>query len=161
MACKTIKKINSRLNYLFSKKHFFNTRSQMALMQCIDSAAVWLCVLCALRGILILTKNWKIKFKLLRINVFEFASILIKWPIYHKMSWKKLDWLPTNDRINQCVLLISFKFVNGIGPNYLNEIFQWATESNRTLWNNYGKLKHPFRKTSDGQNSICFLEPSK
>lgn len=38
MACKTIKKINSRLNYLFSKKHFFDTRSQMALMQCIDSA---------------------------------------------------------------------------------------------------------------------------
>ena len=39
MAYKTIKKINSRLNYLFSKKHFFDTRSQMALMQCIDSAA--------------------------------------------------------------------------------------------------------------------------
>ena len=86
----------------------------------------------------------------------EFASILIKWPIYHKMSWEKLDWLPMNNRINQCVLLISFKFVNGIGPNYLNETFQWATESSRTLRNNYGKLKHPFRKTSDGQNLICF-----
>ena len=72
------------------------------------------------------------------------------------MSWEKLDWLPINNRINQCVLLISFKFVNGIGPNYLNETFQWATESSRTLRNNYGKLKHPFRKTRDGQNLICF-----
>ena len=32
--------------------------------------------------------NLKIKFKLPRINVFDFASILIKWLIYHKMSSK-------------------------------------------------------------------------
>ena len=48
-----------------------------------------------------------------------------------------------------------------MGPNYLNEVFQWAAESNRTLRNDYLKLKHPFRKTTAGQNSLCFLGPSK
>ena len=52
-------------------------------------------------------------------------------------EFEKLNWLPISDRINQCVLLTTFKFVSDISPNYLNEVFQWATERNRTLRNNY------------------------
>ena len=48
-----------------------------------------------------------------------------------------------------------------MGPNYLNEVFQWAAESNRTLRNDYLKLKHPFCKATAGQNSLSFLGPSK
>ena len=58
-------------------------------------------------------------------------------------------------------LSTTFKFVNDMGPNYLNEVFQWAAESNRTLRNDYLKLKHPFRKTTAGQNSLSFLGLSK
>ena len=76
-------------------------------------------------------------------------------------EFEKLNWLPISDKINQCVFLTTFKFVSDIGPNYLNEMFQWAAESNRTLRNDYRKLKHPFRKTAAGQNSLSFLGPSK
>ena len=31
-----------------------------------------------------------------------------------------------------------------MGPNYLNEVFQWAAESNRTLRNNYLKLVNQY-----------------
>ena len=55
----------------------------------------------------------------------------------------------------------TFKFVNNMGPNYLNEVFQWAAERNRTLRNDYLKLKHPFRKATAGQNSLSLLGPSK
>ena len=51
--------------------------------------------------------------------------------------------------------------VNDIVPNYLNEIFQWAPERNKTLRSNYCKSKHPFRKTTDNQNLLSFLEPLK
>ena len=54
-------------------------------------------------------------------------------------------------KLNQCVLLTTFQLLNDIGRNYLNEVFQWATESNRTLRNNYCKLKHPFYKTTANQ----------
>ena len=40
-------------------------------------------------------------------------------------------------------------------------VFQWAAESNRTLRNDYLKLKHPFCKTTAGQNSLSSLGPSK
>ena len=76
-------------------------------------------------------------------------------------EFEKLNWLPLSDRINQCVLSTTFKFVNDIGPNYLNEVFQWAAESNRILRNNYRKLKHLFRKTTAGHNSPSLLGPSK
>ena len=76
-------------------------------------------------------------------------------------AFEKLIWLPISNRINQCVLSTTFKFVNDICPNYLNEVFQWAAESNRTLRNDYRKLKHPFRNTTAGQNLLSFLGPTK
>ena len=76
-------------------------------------------------------------------------------------EFEKLNWLPISDRINQCILSTTFKFVNDVGPNYLNEVFQWVTESNKTLRNNYRKLKYPFPKTNAGQNSLSFLGRSK
>ena len=86
MAYKSIKKINSRLNYLFRKKNTFSHHAEDG-----SYATLWfsrIYIMRALRGILILTKNWKIKLKLLRINVFDFVLVLIKWLIYHKMSSK-------------------------------------------------------------------------
>ena len=76
-------------------------------------------------------------------------------------EFEQLNWRPISDRINQCILSTTFKFVNDIGPNYLNEVFQWAAESNRTLRNENFKLKHPFRKTTAGQSSLSFLGSSK
>ena len=76
-------------------------------------------------------------------------------------EFEKLNWLPISDRINQCILSTTFKFVNDMGPNYLNEVFQWAAESNRTLRNDHLKLKHPFRKTTAAQNPLSFLGLSK
>ena len=66
-------------------------------------------------------------------------------------EFEKLNWLPISDGISQCILLTTFKFVNDLGPNYFNEVFQWASESNRTLRNDYLKLKHPFRKKTASQ----------
>ena len=76
-------------------------------------------------------------------------------------KFEKLNWLPLSDRMSQLILSTTIKFINDIGPNYLNEVFQWAAESNRTLRNDYRELKHPFRKTTVGQNSLSFLSPSK
>ena len=78
-----------------------------------------------------------------------------------QIELEKLNWLAIRDGINQCILSTTFKFVNDIGPNYLNEVFQWAVENNRTLRNDYLKLKHPFPKTTAGQNSHSSLGPTK
>ena len=69
---------------------------------------------------------------------------------------EKLYLFAVSDRINQCILSTTFKFVSDIDPNYLNEMFQWTAESNRTLTNDYRKLKRSFRKITTGQNAFFF-----
>ena len=71
-------------------------------------------------------------------------------------EFEKLIWLPISDRINQRVISTTFKFVNDIGPNFLNEVFQWTVESNRTLRNDYRRFKHPLRKTTATTQKMKF-----
>ena len=108
-----------------------------------------------------LCKKLKNKIQTTQNKCVRFCLNLDKMAHISQNEFKKLNWLPISDRTNQCILSATFKFVNDIGPNYLNGRFQWAAESNRTLQNNYLKLKHPLCKITAGQNSLSFLGPSK
>ena len=158
MAYKTIKKINFRLNYLFRRKHILTASLRRLLCNTLIhphfdyACTAWYPNLCKkLKNKIQITQNKCVRFCL---NLDKMAHTL-------QNEFEKLNWLPISDRINQCILLNTFKFAHDIGPNYLNEVFQWAAESSRTLRNNYLKLKHPFRKTTAGQNSLSFISPSK
>ena len=74
-------------------------------------------------------------------------------------EFEKLNWVPISNRTNQHVLSTIIKFVNDVGPNYFNEVLQWATESSRNLRNYYPKLKQLFPKTATSQKSLSLLEP--
>ena len=158
MAYKTIKKINSRLIYLFRKNHFLITNlrclscNELIQPHFDNTCAAWYPNLC---------KNLKNKIQTTQNKCVSFCLNLDKMAHISQNEIKKLNWLPISDKINQCILSATFKFVSDISPNYLNEVFQWAAESNGTLRNDYLKLKHLFRKTTAGQNSLSSLGPSK
>ena len=158
MAYKTIKKINSRLNYLFRKKHFLTTSLRRLLCNALIqphfdyACTAWYPNLC---------KKLKNKIQTTQNKCVRFCLNLDKMAHISQNEFEKSNWLPISDRINQCIFSTTFKFVNDMGPNYLNEVFQWTAESNRTLRNDFLKLKHPFCKTTAGQNSLSFLGPSK
>ena len=129
MTYKTIKKTNFRLNYLFRKKHFLTTSLRRLLCNALiqphfDYAFG------KLKNKIQTTQNKCVQFCL---NLDKMAHI-------SQNGFKKLNWLPISDRINQCILSTTFKFVNDMDSNYLNEMFQWTAESNRTLRNDYLKL---------------------
>ena len=153
MAYKTIKKINSRLNYLFRKKHVLTPCLRHLLCNALskphfDYACTAWCPN--------LNKKLKNKFQTTQNKCVRFCLNLDKMAHISQNEFEKLNWLPISDRINLCILSTTFKFVNDIDPNYLNEVFQWAVKSNRTLRNDYSKLKQPFRKTTAGQNTLSF-----
>ena len=112
----------------------------------------------ALRGILIFAKILKNEIQTTQNKCVRFCLSLDKMTHILQNEFEKLNWLPIRNRINQCILSST---VNDIGPNYFNEVFQWAAKSSRTLRNDYLKLKHPFCETTAGQNSLSFLVPSK
>ena len=79
--------------------------------------------------------------------------------ISHK-EFNDLNWLPVINCFEQCVISIAFKFINGNWPHYLNEVFEFASEGNISLRNNFLKLKQPFRNTNTGQKALSFIDPS-
>ena len=72
-------------------------------------------------------------------------------------EFERLNWLPVTHRFKQFVISIVFKYFNEQCPNYLNEVFGVAIESNFQLRNN---LKFPFRKTNNGQYALSYIGPT-
>ena len=60
----------------------------------------------------------------------------------------------------KCVASIVFQFINGNCPYYLNEVFEFLSEGNVSLRNNFLKPKRPFRNTNTGQKASSFVGPS-
>ena len=78
---------------------------------------------------------------------------------YTKQMYSLL--LPVINRLEQCVISIVFKFINGNCPYYLNEVFEFAPEDNISLRNDdFLKLKRPFRNRNTGEKALSFIGPS-
>ena len=71
--------------------------------------------------------------------------------------FRKINWLPTGDRVECCFANTIFKYSNRIVPGYIHEMFQpslcrYSTRLQMTLG-------MPLRKTNTGQKSLSFLGP--
>ena len=62
-------------------------------------------------------------------------------------------------RFKQCVNAIVFKYFNGHGPNYLNEVFEISIENNFQSQGSFQNLKCLFRKTNTGQLALSYIGP--
>ena len=74
-------------------------------------------------------------------------------------DFEKINWLPVENRVSQCIVSHVFKFFNKGSPDYVDELF---IPVNRTVSTRQGSLRlfQPFRKTNAGKSSISYLGPS-
>ena len=103
-----------------------------------------------------LNKKPKNKIQTTQNNCVWFSLNLNKMAHISHNELQNLNGLPLSEKINQYVLTTTFKFVNDIAPNYLNEVSPWSTDNKRTLRNDYRKLKHPFN-AKQLLAKTCFL----
>ena len=61
-------------------------------------------------------------------------------------------------RFKQCVNSIAFKYFSEQYPNYLNEVFNVATERNYQLRGSFQKLICQFCKTNTGQLALSYID---
>ena len=73
-------------------------------------------------------------------------------------EFNKINWLPTRQRFEQCVLVNIFKFFSKSAPQYFSEMYHPAVQSYSTR-SSYQKLRLPFRKTNRGQHALSYLGP--
>jgi len=65
-------------------------------------------------------------------------------------EFKKINWLPIQDRVEQCILSSVYKFHNKSAPDYMNEIFFNAECHGIPTRGSFQKLKLPRRRTNQG-----------
>ena len=73
-------------------------------------------------------------------------------------EFKKLNWLPTKERVYQCICVNIFKFFNDMSPEYTSEIFRPSYRRHNTRTSSL-MLDVPFRKYCSGQKTLSYLGP--
>ena len=73
-------------------------------------------------------------------------------------EFKEINWLPTKERVSQCICVNVFKFFNNMAPDYTSEIFHPSHSRHNTCMSTY-KLDLPFRKSVYGQKTLSYLGP--
>ena len=71
----------------------------------------------------------------------------------------KINWLPTKERVAQCICVNIFKFFNKMSPQYMSEIFHPSHSRYNTRMATL-KLDLPFRQSCPGQTTISYLGPN-
>ena len=95
------------------------------------------------------TPNLNAKLKKLQITQNKCIRFCLKLDKMHHISeedFKTINWLPVDQRVQQSLNVIVFKYVNNACPYYMKEVFEYASQGRISSRNNYAKLKVPFRK---------------
>ena len=68
----------------------------------------------------------------------------------------KINWLPTKERVVQCICVIIFKFFNKMSPQYMSEILHPSHSRYNTRMTTL-KLDVPFRQSCLGLKTSSYL----
>ena len=107
-----------------------------------------------------LTQKMKNKVQITQNKCIRYCLQLEKMTHISKIEFETLNWLPVEDRFNQSINSIVFKYFTKQCPSYLNEVFELACPNNLRTRNSCLKLICPFRKTNMGQNALSFIGPA-
>ena len=72
-------------------------------------------------------------------------------------EFKQINWLPVNERFEQIIRSMSFKFCNNTSPTYMNDVFKPAVQPNATTRASSLKLNQPLRRTNHCQKNISHI----
>ena len=73
-------------------------------------------------------------------------------------EFRKINWLPTKKRFEQCLLVNIYKFFNKIAPVYYDEMYYPAVRGQFTRFS-FQKLILPSQHTNRGLRTLGYLGP--
>ena len=157
MALSVINKINNKLKFLYRKNRFSTpTLRRLLCNALIQPHFDYACFAWYPN----LTKKLKNRIQTLQNKCIRLCLQLDKMTHISHKEFGTLEWLIVTERFNQCINSTVFKYVNDQCPNYLNEVFQTAPETNIQTRGSFLKLKCPFRKTNAGQIALSYIGPT-
>ena len=127
MALHVLNKLNTRLKFLYCKNEFLTPPLRRLLCNALIQpqfdyeCSAWY---------INLSKKFKTKLQVVQNKCVRYCLRLEKMEHVGFNEFKKLNWLPVEQRFNQCLIVNTYKFFNNICPLYLMDIFH-PTEQNR------------------------------
>ena len=123
MALHVIKKINTRLRFLYRKNRFLSLPLRRRLCNAIIQphfdygCAAWYSSL---------NKSLNKKLPTLQNKCIRFCLNLNNRDHIGLTEFEKINWLPINGRFERCISSTTFKFFNNRSPAYMNDVFELA-----------------------------------
>ena len=157
MATHVINKVNSRLRFLYRQNKFLDIPLRRSLCNAMiqpffDYAwNAWYPNL---------NKNLKTRLQAAENKCIRFCLKLGDRTSIKVKEFEKINWLPIQDRVNQCTLPWIYRFHTKKAPEYLDEIFSYAECNGISTRYSYQKLKIPRRKTNQVLRALSYIGPS-
>ena len=143
MASKALSKINGRLKFLYRKQGFLTPSLKRLLCNALiqphfDFACLaWY------------TKKMKKKVQTCQNKCIRFCLNMGYRDHIGAQEFKKINWLPTKERFEQCLLVSIYKFFNKFAPEYFAEMY-YPSERRQITRFSYQKLLLPSSTTNRG-----------
>ena len=157
MAMYVIKKINSKLKFLYRKNSYFSQSLRRMLCNAIIqphfdyACSGWYTNLSEkIKNKLQVTQNNCIRFCLQKPN---------RSHIGYK-DFVSMNWLSVAGRAKQMILCNVFNFFQNKCPTFMKEVFTPVDHQSINTRSSYQKLVQPKRKTKAGLNSLSYVGPS-
>ena len=155
MATMVLKKVNSKLKFLYRKQNVLNKGLRRLLCNALiqphfDYACqAWFPNL---------TKSLSTKIQSAQNKCIRYCLNLNNQKHLGKKEFQEINWLPTSERVNQRICVSAYKSFNNICPSYMSDIFV-PLNVVRTTRNSANNFKIPFKRTNTGQNALSYLGP--
>ena len=155
MATKVLQKINARLRFINRNRRVLNQALRRILCNALiqphfDYACqAWFPNL---------TKSLTTKIQCAQNKCIRFCLNLDSYTHIDREHLKTINWLPTQERVNQRICVNVFKYFNQIAPTYMSDIFipQKTVINTR---NSMYRLKTQIKRSNMGQNSLSCIGP--
>ena len=155
MATRVLSLINGRLKFLYSKQRFlsFSLRGLFcnALIQPHSSYACF-------AWYPYLNKRFAKKIQISQNKCIRFCLKLENRTHIGIEEFRKLSWLPTKARFEQCLCVNIFNFFNNVSRTYVSEVYQPFNHGHNTRRAAY-KLQLPYRNSIHRQEAVSYLGP--
>ena len=150
MATRMLGKINSKLKFLYRKQNFLDGSLRRLLLNAlIQPRFDYACT----SWYPMLNKRLSKKIQAAQNKCIRFYLNLKNAAHIVATDFKAINWLPTKNRMDQCVCANVMKFFNGTPPAYSDEIFHPANLGRITRRSKF-KLEFLLRKSTAGQKCL-------
>ena len=155
MAIKALKKINGRLKFLYRKSSFLtNSLKRLMCNALIQPHFDFAC----LAWYPNLSEKIINKIQTCQNKCIRFCLSMGNRDHVGVDEFKRINWLPTRERFEQCVLVNIYKFFSNLAPQYFAEMYYPVVQGYNSR-SSFQKLTLPFKSTKRGQKSLSYFGP--